>query len=452
MLRRTSLFALVMTGWFCSAFSAHAVPLIRDAEIEHTLGVYGAPLFRANGLKPSAVNLYIVQDNRLNAYVAGGANMFLNTGMIMACETPDMLLGIMAHETGHIAGGHLARGGEKLKDAQIGGIMTFVLGAAAAAVSGQPEAAVAVLSGGQSAVMRNFFTFTRSNEEAADQSALNTLDALGISASGMVETFALLKRNERSRGRTVDPYMLTHPLTNSRITHVRNHAETSKIPYGSYPSKLNALHQRMRAKLYGFLNSPERTFAHYPKSNRSVAARMARAIAYYKMPDLPQALGEMDSLLSEMQGDPFLHELKGQVLFENNRPEEALASYRTAHTLLPESPLILLDLARVELAQEPPLLDSAITHLETSLRMRADNANGWRLLAGAYGKKNNHGMRLLALSEEAMLYDNPDAALRQVNAALELLPKNTPKYIRAKDVKSYALQRQRSIREDGRGR
>lgn len=427
---------------------AFAVPLIRDAEIEHTLRLYADPIFKIDGLKPSAIHIFIVQDDALNAYVAGGANLFIHTGLIEQCETPDMLLGVIAHETGHIVGGHLARGSEQLKNAEIGSILSFVLGAAAGVAARNPSATAAIITGGQSMVGRNFLAFTRAHEEAADQSALGALDKLGISASGMVKVFDLLRRHEREHSGSPDPYMLTHPLTSIRIDHVRNHVETSKIPEGKYPHALDAPHQRMVAKLYGFLESPERTLAKYPLANKSVAARMARAIAYYKMPDMVRSIAEMDSLIKESPNDPFFHELKGQILFENNRPKEALASYQQAVKLLPDSPLILADLAKVELAQNnASLLPSAIAHLEKANSIDDTNANTWRLLATAYGKAGNTGMSALALAEEAELENDPQMALQQINQALPLLKEGTPARQRAQDLKARALDMQREKKE-----
>lgn len=437
---------LLCCGWAGNAF---AVPLIRDAEIEHTLRMYADPIFRVNGLKPSAVKIFIVQDSSLNAFVAGGANLFIHTGMLLDCDTPDMVLGIIAHETGHIVGGHLAQGGEKLKNAQLGSIMSFVLGAAAVAASGKPEAAAAVITGGQTSVMRNYLAFTRAHEEAADQSALGALDKLHISASGMVKVFDLLRRHEREHGGATDPYMLTHPLTSLRVQHVRDHVEHSKIPEGQYPKEFDLPHQRMVAKLYGFLNSPERTLARYPVSNKSVGARMARALAYYKMPDMDRSLAEMNSLIAESPKDPFFHELKGQILFENNRPSEALASYETAVKLLPDSPLLLADLAKVELGQpDKSLLSSAVAHLERSTQLDDTNEEAWRQLAVAYGKSGNKGMSALALAEEAILLNDPKMALRQVEQALVALPQGTPSYQRAKDIKARALDLRKDKEEE----
>ncbi|MDE3016251.1 MAG: M48 family metalloprotease [Pseudomonadota bacterium] len=439
-LRRLICFVTVI----CFSTQAFAVPLIRDAEIEHTLRLYADPIFKVGGLNPANVHIFIVEDDAINSYVAGGANMFIYTGLIMACPTPDMLIGVMAHESGHIVGGHLAQGAEQLKHAELGSILSFILGAAAGVAARDSSAAAAVISGGQSMVARNYLAFSRAHEEQADTFALEAMDKLGISAYGFLKVFELLRRDEREHGGTPDPYMLTHPLTAVRIDHVRNHVENSKIPEGQYPHKFDLPHQRMIAKLYGFLESPERTLMKYPLSNHSVPARMARAIAYYKMPDLKRSLQEMDSLIAQSPDDPFFHELKGQILFENDRPKEALASYQEAVRLLPDSPLILSDLAKVELAQgEAPLVPSAIAHLEKSILLDNSNADAWHLLATAYGKAGNNGMAALSLAEEALLEGDPKMALQQADEALASLKEDAPARQRAHDARAAALQMQR---------
>ncbi len=422
--------------------AAWAVPLIRDAEIENTLRMYADPVFRTAGLKPSAVKLFIVQDDALNAFVAGGSNMFIHAGLILATDdSPAMLIGVMAHEAGHIAGGHLAQGAEKLKDAQIGTVLSYVLGAAAAVATKQPDVAAAVITGGSSAVQRNFLSYTRANEESADQAALGYLDRLGISSTGLLQTFLLLQRNERLHIGSPDPYLMTHPLSGSRIEHVRNHADHSKIPEGQYPASFDMPHRRMVAKLYSFIESPERTLQKYPLSDNSVPARLAHAVAYYKMPDLERSLKEMDALLKDYPSDPFFHELKGQILFENGKVESALASYQKASTLQPSSALILTDLARVELSQpDDPPIASAINHLQRANTIDNANPNTWRLLATAYGKSSNLGMSYLALAEEALLNDDADGAIKQANQSLQILKNGTPGSLRAQDIKVRAME------------
>ncbi len=420
---------------------AFAVPLIRDAEIEHTLRTYADPIFKAAGVNPAATKIFIVQDSSLNAYVAGGANMFINSGLIMATESPDVLIGVMAHETGHIAGGHLARGAEQLKNAEIGTILSFVLGAATAVASKKPEAAAAVISGGQNTVARNFLSYTRTNEQSADQSALNSLDKLGISSSGMLKMFELLKMNERKQFGSPDPYMITHPLTSDRIEFVRNHIEKSKIPPNQYPKSYDMMHQRMVAKLYGFLQTPERTLQKYPVSDKSVPARLARAVAYYKIPDLEKSMMEINSLIGEFSSDPFFHELKGQILFENGKIGEALTSYQEAVKLLPNSALILADLGKVEISQNiESSIKPAIAHLEKSISIDNSNAETWRLLATAYGRTNNLPMSYQALAEEALLEGDAKTALRMSNQAIASLKPDSPAYRRSQDIKNRAEQ------------
>jgi len=443
----TRKFVLLFLCLFSSP--AFAVPLIRDAEIEHTLRTYGDPIFKAAGVNEKSVKLFIVNDDSLNAYVAGGQNMFIHTGLIMATETPDVLMGVMAHETGHIAGGHLARGAEQLKNAELGSILTFVLGAAAAVVSKRPDAAAAVISGGQNAVMKNFLSFTRANEQAADTSALNSLDKLGISAEGLVRMFEILQRDERAHPNSPDPYMMTHPLTHDRVDFVRDHVQKSKIPEGQYPKKYLAMHQRMVAKLYGFIESPEKTLRKYPISDKSEAARLARAVAYYKMPDMERAVSEMNNLLENSPNDPFFHELKGQILFENGKVSEARAEYKIAVDLLPDSSLILADLGKVEMAQNvPSTLQPAINHLEKSTTLDNSNADTWHLLATAYGKANNMPMSYLALAEQASLEDDNKTALRMANQAISTLKEGSPARQLAQDIKNHAINVKKDAEEN----
>ena len=425
-----------LAGMICYSTAAIADPLIRDAEIEHTLRLFADPIFKVAGLNPNAIKIFVVESDTLNAYVAGGQNMFIYTGLITSTTSPDMLLGVMAHETGHIAGGHLAQGAEKLKNAQIGSILTYVLGAAAAVAARQPGAAAAVFTGGNSAINRNMLAYTRTHESQADQAALGFLDKLNISAEGMIKVFDLLQRNERLHMGTPDPYMLTHPLSAERITHVRNHVDKSSIPEGQYPKELDVPFQRMVAKLYGFLQSPEHTLQKYPLANKSVAARVARAVAYYKMPDVARSMTEMDSLIAESPKDPFFHELKGQILYENRRSKEALAEYETAIKLLPSQPLILSDLAKVELAQgDKAHITSAVAHLERSTTLDSTNSDAWHWLATAYGKAGNITMSNLALAEEALVEGDNKTTLQRANEALSGLKEGTPAYIRAKDLK-----------------
>lgn len=440
MIKRSLRLALAIC---CMSAQAHALPLIRDAEIEHTLRSYANPIFTVAGLKPQAVRIFIVNRDDLNAFVAGGSNMFLHAGLIMASDDPAMLIGVMAHETGHIAGGHLARGTENLKNAQIGTVLSYVLGAAAAAASGKPEIGAAVITGGGTSLQRNFLAHNRAHEEAADQAALQYLDDLNISSSGLYQMFAKLQRRERMLAGRIDPYLLTHPLSQSRIEHVRGHMNRSDIPEGKYPSRLTLMHERMVAKLYSFLKSPEKTFQKYPKSQSNVPARLAHAVAYYKIPDLKRSLEKIDSLIKEYPSDPFFHELKGQILFENRKPQDALAAYRKAVSLKSDSALILTETARVELSlDQAELTRQAADRLRKANAIDNSNPSTWRLLATAYGKMGDKGQSALALAEEALLISDIDIARQQAERAQQQLAKHSPGWLRAEDIKIRVSQLQ----------
>ncbi len=418
--------------------NAYAVSLIRDAEIEDTLRAYGNPIFKVAGLNPEAIHIFIVDDPTINAYVAGGSNMFIHSGLIIRTENPAELLGVMAHETGHMAGGHLAQGTEKLKNAEIGTIVAAVLGAAMAVAGGGQEG-MAAMTAGQQIALRNYLHFSRSNESAADQAGLNYLDELKITASGMLQILEILRQDENRSYGTPDPYTRTHPLSIDRITHIRNHVMQSPLKDTDVPPGLAMRHARMVAKLKGFMNPPDQTLLEYPVTDQSVPARYARAIAYYKIPDLTKALAEMDSLIKEHPSDPFFNELRGQILFENGHIAEASQSYSKATSLLPNSALILTDYGKVMSATDNKAdITKAIKILEHASVIDNSNIDTWHYLAIAYGKLGNLGMFYLDSAEEASLADNPKEVLHNVDMALKNLGHDSPARLRAGDLRLIA--------------
>ena len=423
-----------------SSAQAQSFSFIRDAELEHTLRQMTNPILKQAGLVPENVNLFIIGSDDINAFVAGGQNIFIFTGLIKAMTEPDMLMAVLAHETGHIAGGHLARGTEKLKNAQFGSILGFVLGVAAAA-AGAPDAGAAVLSGSNHLVGRSFLAFTRSNEQAADQAALGYLDALNISAEGMVETFEVLSRNQRSALRKIDQYAITHPLSSTRITHAENHLARSTIPKGQYPKEMTEPYARLVAKLYSFTEPAPKTFVKYPASDTSIAARMARAVALHKQANTQQALETMESVVAERPKDGFLHELHGQLLFESGHIDKAREAYERANKLRSNQPLIMTALSEVYLATKDKTHNrQAINLLERAISKDRNNASSFRLLATAYGRKGELGLSHLALAEQAALRGDAGEIDHNVRLALTALPEASPGRLRAEDLKRVAQE------------
>jgi len=438
-LRKFFLFSVLTLTWLMAATPAHAASLIRDTEIEQTLRDYSTPLLRAANLTPENVRIFIVNDPAINAFVFGGSNIFIHTGLILAAEDPSMLIGVIAHEIGHIAGGHLARGSEAVENAQISSILGYVLGAAAA-IGGGGEAGGAIMRASQQLTQRNLLSFTRMNEQSADQAALNYLDSTDISASGLLDLMEKLRTRETIYKGHIDAYAMTHPLSKERIAHIRGHLLGSKIPEKQVPNALIPMHQRMVAKLKGFLEAPDVTLNRYPQTDQSVFARYARAIAYHRQAATTPALKEIDSLLAEAPNDPYYIELKGQILAESGLNKEALSYYHKTTELLPDAPLLSSEYGRLLLAQKPPKIDEAQRYLKKSSLQDPTNGMTWQLLGQSYSLLGEDGQSSLAYAEAAMLSGSLDETLRQLARALEKLPKSSPARLRAEDLQAEAIR------------
>lgn len=399
--------------------TAQAASLIRDAEIENTLRAYARLPLESAGIPSEDVRILIVQDPSINAYVAGGLNIFIHTGLILATRKPGELIGVIAHETGHIAGAHLSQLAEKSSRATLGSIIGALLGAVAVA-GGAGQAGAGVIMGGQSMAQRQFMSDIRINEQSADHAAMQYLDDNDISSSGMLSMFETLRRQESGLKKT-DPYMRDHPLTSERIATLRNHVAESTIPTDQVPDGFAEKHARMVAKLVAFTAPYERTLALYPTSDTSVAARYARAIAEFRRSQLQPALDGINGLIRQYPNDPYFYDTKAQILFENGKLAEAEKAYAKASGLLPGSALILTDYARTIIADDDKKdLPRAIALLEQSKEIDDSYSATWRQLAIAYGKEGRLGLSYSALAEEAALSGDYRTVLQHVARARDL--------------------------------
>ena len=415
--------------------SAQGLALIRDTEIENTIRVYSAPLLRAAGLDPSAVKIHIVNDRRLNAFVAGGMRIFMHTGLLTTAQHPGQVIGVLAHEIGHISGGHLSRIKEGLKAATAQSVIAAILGTAAAAASGQPGGVAAAVGVGAAIGQRSILKYTRGMEQAADQAAINLLDATGQSSRGLLEFMEILKAQDGIYGAGGDPYTRSHPLTADRIRFVQNHVEESRYSDTPVAPNLIAAHERMRGKLNGFLDPPANTLDRYPADARGLEAQYARAIAYMKLSDTEMSLSVIDPLIAKSPQDPFLHELRGDILRDAGRTREAGDSYSKAIGILPWAALIRLSLAQTRLAaNDPKDLNEIVANVREAIRYEPRVPRAWRQLATAYGRLDRQGLVSHALAEEAILKGDARSAIRFAKRAMATLPEGSAEWIRAQDI------------------
>ncbi len=425
--------------------------LIRDAEIESTIRTFTIPIWKAAGLDPNGVEIMLVQDGSLNAFVAGGQRIFINTGLIMRTERPNQLIGVMAHESGHIAGGHLARMQEELRGLSTLQILETILAGGAmagGALGGAGTGGGGGHSGGTARPMApgslmSFLKYTQTQESAADQAAITYLQRTGQSPKGTIEFLRYLQREEKLAINRRDPYLTTHPLTPERISAFEQAAANS--PYANTPDtpQFLMLHQRMVAKLYGFV-APDAALQRYSEADRSLPARYARAIALYRKGALGSALLTIDGLLKEYPNDPYFHEVRAQMLYENGRAAESLASYRRAVQLAPSAAILKIDLARALLDVNSPGNDrEAMRNLDLAMQQESGNFELWRLMASGYSKLNDPGMTSLARAEMAALRGQRSEAQTHAEAAARQLTAGTPAWQRAQDLKAYINSRPR---------
>ncbi|MDJ0947063.1 MAG: M48 family metalloprotease [Kiloniellales bacterium] len=417
---------------------AKGLRFIRDTEIENTVRAYSTPIFLAAGLNPQAVDVYLIDDPRLNAFVAGGQNMFLHTGLLLRAETPLQVMGVIAHETGHITGGHIVTRGDEVQKTTAALIASYVLGIGTAIATGRGDAGAAIISGGQGAAVASLLAYTRGQEASADQAAIKLLESSGYSPRGLLEFFEILGDQEALLSSRQDPYLRTHPLTQDRIASLRAAVQESRFADEPAPPELVAMHERMRAKLLGYL-TPIKALRRFSDNDDSLPARYARSIAYLERGQMPEALAEADSLIEDYPGDPYFHELKGDIFFHSGRLADARPEYQKAVQILPDAPLIRRALAHVQIElNQPNLNKEALGHLQYVTQREPRNVTGWRLLASVQGRMGDQGMSTLSKAEAALAMNNPREAKGFAQRALKLLPEYSPGWLRAQDIDGLA--------------
>jgi len=410
--------------------------MIRDAEIERTIRAYAAPVFGAAGMSADEVKVYLINDNRLNAFVAGGQNIFLNTGLLIRAENAGQVIGVVAHEAGHIAGGHLVRLRQAVREAQIKQVIAFILGAGAAIAAQDGRAGAATISLGSKIAEGTFLKYTRAHERAADQFAVTAMDRAGISARGLLAFMHVIENQELLISARQDPYVRTHPITSERIAFLQAHIARSPVSDRPLPARFTEMHQRLRAKLVGFINPVDDVFRVYRPSDNSLASRYARAVARHRNAETAKAVALVDSLIKDRPKDAFFHELKGQINFESGRIPEAVVAYRKAVALAPNEPLIRVGLGQALLAVgSRRQIEQGLAHLRVAIRRDDAYPLSWRLLGIAYGKLGRIGEASWALAEYGFLIGDRKQVWGNIGRAEKLLKRGTPAWFRVQDIK-----------------
>ena len=406
----------------------------RDTEIEAIMHQEMDPIFAAANVDPKRVELYLVADPTLNAATLPGYRMVVNSGLIMQCDRPNELQGVLAHETGHMERGDVARVGESTKGTV--GPMLIGLGLGIlAALAGAPDAAAALIYSGSYFGQLNGLAFSRDDESRADQAAITYLEKAGYSGAGIVDFFDNFRYEEVFSNAKKYPYWVDHPLTDDRIEAITVRAKAQPHWGVKDTPEMIAQFEVMKAKIKAFMNRPYQTYVDYPDTDQSFPARYARAIADYRELETDKALKEIDALITERPDDPYLYELKGQALMESDRAKEAETPLRKAVELNPEAPLLRLLLGQDLITQnDPAKLQEAINTLNRSLVVEPDNPMPWLWLSQAYDAKGDEGMARLATAEQDFHLGQMKDARAFAMRARGFLKRGTPEWNRATDI------------------
>jgi predicted Zn-dependent protease len=423
--------------------------IVRDGEVEQLMRDYAAPIFRAAGIKSEATKIILVGDRSFNAFVANGQKIFVNVGAIMEAKTPNEIIGVLAHESGHIAGGHLARLRLQLANAQIFAVAGMLMSAGAMVgaarsrnVGADGTGMMGAMLGPQEMIRRSLLSYQRGEEQAADIAAVKYLAATGQSAKGLIATLERFQNESLFKTSSMDPYLLSHPLPSDRISALQELARKS-ASYGVTDSPaLQARHDMARAKLVAFTGNASEIGRRYPLQDVSRPAQYARAISAYRFGRLNEALVQIDALIASAPGSPWFHELKGQALLEAGRAGQAVEPLRRAAALAPgAAPVrVLLGHALVA-ANNPAYAKEAVSVLARVAQQEPENAEAFQFLAMAYERKGDQGNALLAAAQGMFAQGQYVEARTQANRAKRILPEKSPGWLKADDIMNWRPQK-----------
>jgi predicted Zn-dependent protease len=420
-------------------------PVLRDTETEQLLREYTRPILRAAGLEKQNIQMVIINQGVFNAFVADGRRIFVNYGAIMQSETPNQIIGVMAHETGHLAGGHLAKMREQMAQAQTQMIIAMLLGAGAMVAGaktggsggGLTNAGAAMFSAQGEVIRRNLLSYVRQQEENADKAGVKFLTATGQSARGMYETFKRFTDESLFAARGSDPYVQSHPMPAERVNALQELARSSPYWDKKDDPALQLRHDMARAKISAFMERQDTVYRRYPLSNNSLPARYAHAISTYLHGDLRSALAQIDTLIQQQPNNPYFHEVRGQALLEGGKPQEAIAPLRKAVALSNNSPLIEMLLGQALVATgNNAYTDEAIAILRAAVARETEAPIGYMQLAMAYGRKGDYAQADLASAQAAYLRGDSKTARDLASRAKTRFAIGTPGWVKADDIVS----------------
>jgi predicted Zn-dependent protease len=419
------------------------IPMIRDAEIEQLMRDYSRPILRVAGLADQNIRVVIINDRSFNAFVMDAHHIFVNAGALMESKTPNQVIGVFSHETGHIVGGHLSKMRQELANAQTAAIIAMLLGAGALVAGARSNnvdvgnVGGALMNAPQSYLIHSLLSYQRAQEDYADRAGVRFLTMTGQSAKGMYDTFKRFADESMFESKYIDPYAQNHPMPQERM------AALETLVHNQYwdkkdPPELQFRHDMMRAKLYGFMDRPMEVMRRYPSTDTSLPARYARAISTYRFGDLRDAITQINGLIQAEPNNPYFYELKGQALLEGGHPADAIPPLQRAVQLAPDPALIQITLGQALVATEnTKMADEAIPMLRAALIKEPESVDAYTQLAMAYGRKNDLADADLASAQAAFARGDNKTARELAERAKLRFAVGSPGWVKADDIVAF---------------
>ncbi len=450
LLRKTATVSLAVAV-MSSAFSLPAysqkgrkLPFVRDAETEQLLRDYSRPILKVAGLSAGSVEPVLINEKSFNAFVADGRRIFMNVGVIIDADTPNEVIGVLAHETGHIAGNHLVRLRQAASRAKLVAVVGSLLGAGALAAgassgsSGVAQGGAAIIGGGAGMAQRSLLAYQRSEEISADRAAVTYLERTGQSAKGMLDTFQRMAGSELFSAKYADPYAVSHPMARERLSRLETLAKKSRHYNAKDSKELQFRHDLVRAKLIAFTSHPRTIARRYPKSDKTLPADYARAVATMRGGNINRAVKAIDRLIKRQPNNPYFWELKGQALIEAGRAKQAIAPFKQALALAPSEGQFQIWYGYALVASEDDRnLPAAVKNLQAGVLKDPNSPLGYRQLAIAQSRLGRNAEADVATAQSLMISGDVKSAKQYANRAMKSLKRGSRAWILAEDIMTY---------------
>lgn len=415
------------------AFNANSATLINDTEIEKEITNIIMPIAKAADIPENRLKIYIVRDDSFNAFVRGGEDIFVYTGLLKQIKNPNALRAVVAHELGHTIGGHMVQISQRMHDEIVRALIIQTLGVGLMVAGGNPSAGAGVMAGATGIAQQSLLSFSRDEERMADDMAIDLMIRANQNPNGLIEVFEQMRDISGEFESRINPNRINHPLTSERMNNAKlKISKLKKIPtqQKSAIAQENKNYEILRAKLIGYLDTDKNVIIKYPYTDKSDAAIYARAIANMQSGNLDTAKTGTQTLIARNPNNPYYYELLGDIEYQYGAYDDSVASYEKSLKLTKNAPQIETALALV-LSERNKLGDKerAKELCKRVILTEPSPLSYWILARVTDGGESDW-----AMAEYYNMNGDKKNAKKYAKSAQKKSKKDSPEYIKSEDI------------------